>query len=52
MIGKMISFIKEIVTAFYSTASSVANFSMELWMKTNAIVLNVGIVTSGSGFSS
>jgi hypothetical protein len=52
MIGKMISFTKEIVSAFYSTASSVARSSMEVWMKRKAIVLNVGTATSGSGFSS
>jgi len=51
MIGKMISFTKEIVSVFYSTASSAVNSLMEAWMKRKAIALNAGIATSGSGFS-
>jgi hypothetical protein len=51
MIGKMISFTKEIVSAFYSTASSVVNSSMEAWMKRKVIAPNAVTVTSGSGFS-
>jgi hypothetical protein len=52
MIGKMISFTKGTVSAFYSTASSVAISLMEAWMRRKAIALNVGTATSGSGFSS